>query len=387
MASDLANMPVTIRTKLGSVDMCALTFSLDTYLSHSKQQPLVLAERLKGRFFNLVKFSTSQILSVSSLQESPDDPASKLISEVMQFKFCLTEYPGQTNTVLEHTDADGNMYYGQGAKDPHSGLVTREGRGFLLSGSGSLFAGYFCDNRTEGPGALLVTNMDVSNKPPGFNGSNSPRTMLNTLAVYTGFWEAEGMEGEGTLKTSAGYQYVGGWRKQFQDGFGTERWPDGSKYMGHFRMGQKHGHGEFIWNSKGRFVGEFRLDKLWGFGTFEWNTGNKYEGEWQDNMMQGQGQFFWADGMKYNGAYKQGKKHGFGVLNMDDGYRWEGEWKHGKKDGKGVLYTPDGDRIVGNWKNDEWVQSPHTGIFPLADSSSKNEQLLHNKFDNSTVRS
>lgn len=386
VASELANIPTSIRAKLGSEEICSWTFCLEKYRNQPVQQPLVLTMRIKERFFHLLKLSTAQIMSISSLQESPNDPASRLIAEVMQFKFSLTEFPGQTNTVLEHTDRDGNLYYGQGVKDSSSGQVTKEGRGFLLSESGSLFAGYFCDDRPEGPGALLITNMDVSSKPPSFGGSSSPRSTLHTLAVYTGYWEVDGMEGEGSVITSAGYQYVGRWRKQFQDGLGTEKWPDGSKYTGHFKMGQKHGHGEFVWNSRGRYVGEFRLDTLWGVGTFEWLTGNKYVGEWQDNFMHGQGQFVWLDGMKYTGAYVNGKKHGFGVLDMNDGYRWEGEWSNGRKEGKGVLYTPQGDRILGTWKNDEWIQSPHLSHFPVADSSTKNEQLLNNKYEASTFR-
>jgi hypothetical protein len=238
---------------------------------------------------------------------------------------------GQDREKRELTSIDNEAKY-QG--EWLAGTEIRDGRGFQIWPDGSLYEGFWSENKANGRGRLIHADGDV----------------------YEGEWKDDKAHGLGVYIHADGAKYEGHWMEDKQHGKGVERWPDGAVYDGHYDEGQKHGEGCFKWSDGSVFTGTFYENNIEGYGIYEWNDGRKYEGEWKDNKMDGQGVFTWSDGRMYEGSYVQDMKEGFGIFRWPDGRRYEGQWFQGKQHGNGAYYTAKGKMRNGEWQNGKRIK-------------------------------
>lgn len=101
------------------------------------------------------------------------------------------------------------------------GSDVRDGRGFQIWPDGSLYEGYWRNNKANGRGRLIHADGDV----------------------YEGEWKDDKADGLGVYSHADGARYEGNWLEDKQHGKGVERWPDGAVYDGNYHEGQKHGEG------------------------------------------------------------------------------------------------------------------------------------------------
>ncbi|TNV83491.1 hypothetical protein FGO68_gene3019 [Halteria grandinella] len=193
----------------------------------------------------------------------------------------------------------------------NSNLNVREGQGYQVWPDGSLYEGWWKDDKANGKGRLIHADGDI----------------------YDGYWKDDKAHGFGIYSHLDGARYEGYWKEDKQHGEGIETWPDGASYQGDYVEGRKHGSGNGVYQwSDGRiYEGEWRNNKMEGHGVFTWPDGRKYEGEYVDDKKEGNGTFFWPDGRKYDGEWKNGKQHGVGIYTSASGKTKRGEWNEGKR--------------------------------------------------------
>lgn len=212
----------------------------------------------------------------------------------------------------------------------------RHGRGIQIWADGSMYEGYWANDKATGKGRLFHADGDV----------------------YEGQWKEDKAHGQGVYTHSDGASYKGGWDQDKQHGYGLEIWPDGAKYEGLYKNGKKEGRGKFLWGDNSTYEGEFRDNNINGIGTYRWADGRQFVGEWRDNKMHGRGVFTWADGRRYEGDYFEDKKDGWGVFVWPDGRRYEGRWRWGKQHGRGKYTQTNGVMREGEWldgKRVKWI--------------------------------
>lgn len=204
---------------------------------------------------------------------------------------------------------------------------------------------------------------------------------FNNGSVYSGEWKGGKANGQGTLTYASGDIYEGEYKEGRRDGHGVYTFTDGDVYEGEFKDGMYNGHGVYTYASGSVYDGEWKDDKKEGqgvqtfgegtnyagdvyegefkdglyngHGVYRWTDGRIYEGEWKDDKKDGQGTMTFADGDVYEGEWKDGKYNGHGVYTGADGRVYEGEWKDDKKEGHGVYTYANGDVYDGEWKDDK----------------------------------
>ena len=204
-------------------------------------------------------------------------------------------------------------------KSIYKGMVNsrgqREGFGKYYLSDGSIYKGFFCNNKMEGRGRIININ--------GF--------------VYEGEFKNGHSNGYGKYIALDGTTYKGTWLNDKQNGIGNEIYPDGSFYSGNFKNGKKNGNGKLVFKDKNIFEGNFLNNDINGEGAFYWKDGRIYIGNWKENKMNGYGIFIWPDKKKYYGNYINNLKEGFGCFYWNDGHKYEGFWKEGKQHGYGIM--------------------------------------------------
>ena len=215
-------------------------------------------------------------------------------------------------------------------KSVYKGMINskgqREGFGKYYLSDGSIYKGFFHNNKMEGRGRLVNIN--------GF--------------VYEGEFKNGHSNGYGKYVALDGTTYKGTWQNDKQNGIGNEIYPDGSFYNGNFRDGKKNGIGKLVFKDKNIFEGNFVNNDINGEGAYYWKDGRIYIGNWVDNKMNGYGIFIWPDKKKYYGNYINNLKEGFGCFFWNDGHKFEGFWKEGKQNGYGVMSGNKGNKY-GYW--------------------------------------
>ena len=217
-------------------------------------------------------------------------------------------------------------------KSIYKGMINekgqREGFGKYFLSDGSIYKGFFHNNKMEGRGRIININ--------GF--------------VYEGEFKNGQSNGYGKYIALDGTTYKGTWLDDKQNGTGNEIYPDGSVYNGNFKNGKKNGFGKLVFKDKNIFEGQFLNNDINGEGAFYWKDGRIFIGNWKENKMNGYGIFIWPDKKKYYGNYINNLKEGFGVFYWNDGYKYEGFWKEGKQDGYGIINSNKDDKY-GLWVN------------------------------------
>ena len=222
-------------------------------------------------------------------------------------------------------------------KSLYKGMINskgqREGFGKYYLSDGSIYKGFFHNNKMEGRGRMININ--------GF--------------VYEGEFKNGHSNGYGKYVALDGTKYKGSWSNDKQNGIGNETYPDGSFYNGNFKNGKKNGNGKIVFKDKNFFEGNFVNNNINGEGAFYWKDGRIYIGNWIENKMNGYGIFIWPDKKRYYGNYINNLKEGFGCFFWNDGHKYEGFWKEGKQHGYGVTSGNKGDKygywIEGKLKN------------------------------------
>lgn len=90
------------------------------------------------------------------------------------------------------------------------GSETRQGKGKQIWPDGSMYEGYWINNKANGKGRLIHADGDV----------------------YDGEWKDDKAHGYGVYCHLDGAQYEGEWKNDKQHGDGVETWPDGARYQG-----------------------------------------------------------------------------------------------------------------------------------------------------------
>ena len=215
-------------------------------------------------------------------------------------------------------------------KSVYKGMINskgqREGFGKYYLSDGSIYKGFFHNNKMEGRGRMVNIN--------GF--------------IYEGEFKNGHSNGYGKYVALDGTTYKGTWQNDKQNGIGNEIYPDGSFYNGNFRDGKKNGIGKLVFKDKNIFEGNFVNNDINGEGAYYWKDGRIYIGNWVDNKMNGYGIFIWPDKKKYYGNYINNLKEGFGCFFWNDGHKFEGFWKEGKQNGYGVMSGNKGNKY-GYW--------------------------------------
>lgn len=111
----------------------------------------------------------------------------------------------------------------------------RHGYGIQVWSDGSMYQGYWKEDKANGWGRLIHADGDV----------------------YEGEWKDDKAHGQGVYKHTDGAEYNGDWKEDKQDGNGIETWPDGAKYDGTYVDGKKHGKGTFHWADGSEYSGQF----------------------------------------------------------------------------------------------------------------------------------
>ncbi|OMJ65703.1 hypothetical protein SteCoe_37759 [Stentor coeruleus] len=223
---------------------------------------------------------------------------------------------------------NGAIYAGEWNKNNQ-----RHGKGKQVWSDGSMYEGYWINDKACGRGRLIHANGDV----------------------YEGEWKNDKAHGKGIYIHSDGARYEGYWEQDKQHGKGIEVWPDGARYEGMYVNGQKHGFGKFEWADGSIYEGIFTDNNIHGVGTYLWSDERKYIGDWKNNKMHGKGQFTWKDGRLYEGDYFEDKKHGFGIFIWPDGRKYEGSWVNGKQHGRGIYTSSSGIR-EGEWADGKRIR-------------------------------
>jgi len=191
----------------------------------------------------------------------------------------------------------------------------REGFGKYYLSDGSIYKGFFHNNKMEGRGRMVNIN--------GF--------------IYEGEFKNGHSNGYGKYVALDGTTYKGSWSNDKQNGIGNEIYPDGSFYNGNFKNGKKNGNGKLVFKDKNIFEGNFVDNDISGEGAFYWKDGRVYIGNWKENKMNGYGIFIWPDKKRYYGHYINNTKEGYGCFHWNDGHKYEGFWKEGKQNGYGFI--------------------------------------------------
>ena len=204
-------------------------------------------------------------------------------------------------------------------KSVYKGMINskgqREGFGKYYLSDGSIYKGFFHNNKMEGRGRIVNIN--------GF--------------VYEGEFRNGHSNGYGKYIALDGTTYKGTWLNDKQNGIGNEIYPDGSFYNGNYKDGKKNGNGKLVFKDKNIFEGNFVNNDICGEGAFYWRDGRIYIGNWEENKMSGYGIFIWPDKKKYYGNYINNLKEGYGCFLWNDGNKYEGFWKEGKQHGYGIM--------------------------------------------------
>ena len=124
-------------------------------------------------------------------------------------------------------------------KSVYKGMINskgqREGFGKYYMADGSIYKGFFKNNKMEGRGRIVNIN--------GF--------------IYEGEFKNGHSNGYGKYYGLDGTTYRGTWLNDKQNGIGNEIYPDGSCYNGNFKEGKKNGNGKLIFKNKNIFEGNF----------------------------------------------------------------------------------------------------------------------------------
>jgi len=277
--------------------------NLNCYSIHHSSSFSDLSKQIKEISMNYsteIQDNNPKILKLKNLlpKFELDEKEAYLLNTSTQLKTMGLLYPG--NTIYKGTV---------------NSKFQREGFGKLFLSDGSIYEGFFKENKMDGRGRLL--NIE------GF--------------IYDGEFKNNLASGYGKYVGLDGTIYKGTWVNNKQNGIGDVTYSDNSHYIGNFIDGFKNGKGKFFFPEGNIYDGNFYNNEIKGEGLYKWRDGRIYMGLWESNKMNGYGIFCWPDNKRYYGHYVNNNKEGFGIFYWTDGKKFEGFWKKGKQHGFGYI--------------------------------------------------
>ena len=315
----MGSLPCNVKffccSKKGETDSLTKEISLDT--SNQSKQAILIQSIFRGYSNRKNLFNSNQIKEVSIDYSTEQFENNSMITKLNHLlpKFELTdkeeyEINNTSNKIMAILYPNKSVYKGM-----INSKGQREGFGKYYMADGSIYKGFFKNNKMEGRGRIVNIN--------GF--------------IYEGEFKNGRSNGYGKFFALDGTCYKGTWLNDKQNGIGNEIYPDGSCYNGNFKDGKKNGSGKLIFKNKNIFEGNFVDNYINGEGAFYWKDGRIYIGKWNNNKMNGYGIFIWPDKKKYYGNYINNAKEGYGIFFWNDGHKYEGFWKEGKQNGYGII--------------------------------------------------
>ena len=315
----MGSLPCNVKffccTKKNDTDSFTKELSLDT--SNQSKKAILIQSLFRGYSIRKNLFNSNQIKEVSIDYSTEQFENNSMITKLNHLlpKFELTdkeeyEINNTSNKIMAILYPNKSVYKGM-----INSKGQREGFGKYYMADGSIYKGFFKNNKMEGRGRIVNIN--------GF--------------IYEGEFKNGRSNGYGKFFALDGTCYKGTWLNDKQNGIGNEIYPDGSCYNGNFKDGKKNGSGKLTFKNKNIFEGNFVDNYIKGEGAFYWKDGRIYIGKWNNNKMNGYGIFIWPDKKKYYGNYNNNAKEGYGIFFWNDGHKYEGFWKDGKQNGYGFI--------------------------------------------------
>ena len=87
-------------------------------------------------------------------------------------------------------------------------------------------------------------------------------------SVYKGYWKDNKLCGKGVYYYTDGKKYVGEYYNNLKQGRGKYFWPDGKLYFGEYKEDKKEGIGKYLWNDGRVYIGFWKLNKQNGLGRY-----------------------------------------------------------------------------------------------------------------------
>ena len=315
----MGSLPCNVKffccSKKNDTDSFTKELSLDT--SNQSKKAILIQSLFRGYLIRKNLFNSNQIKEVSIDYSTEQFENNSMITKLNHLlpKFELTdkeeyEINNTSNKIMAILYPNKSVYKGM-----INSKGQREGFGKYYMADGSIYKGFFKNNKMEGRGRIVNIN--------GF--------------IYEGEFKNGRSNGYGKFFALDGTCYKGTWLNDKQNGIGNEIYPDGSCYNGNFKDGKKNGSGKLTFKNKNIFEGNFVDNYIKGEGAFYWKDGRIYIGKWNNNKMNGYGIFIWPDKKKYYGNYNNNAKEGYGIFFWNDGHKYEGFWKDGKQNGYGFI--------------------------------------------------
>ena len=328
----MGSLPCNVKffccSKKADTDSLSKEVSLDT--SNQSKKAILIQSLFRGYSIRKNLFNSNQIKEVSIDYSTEQFENNSMITKLNHLlpKFELTdkeeyEINNTSNKIMAILYPNKSVYKGM-----INSKGQREGFGKYYMADGSIYKGFFKNNKMEGRGRIVNIN--------GF--------------IYEGEFKNGRSNGYGKFFALDGTCYKGTWLNDKQNGIGNEIYPDGSCYNGNFKDGKKNGSGKLIFKNKNIFEGNFVENYINGEGAFYWKDGRIYIGKWNNNKMNGYGIFIWPDKKKYYGNYTNNAKEGYGIFFWNDGHKYEGFWKEGKQNGYGIISGNDSTKY-GFWSD------------------------------------
>ena len=128
---------------------------------------------------------------------------------------------------------------------------------------------------------------------------------------------------------------------------------ENGEYSGEFNDNKREGNGTFTWKDGTKYEGEWKDDKICGKGKITFAEGDSYDGSFENNKMSGTGTYTFKNGDKYTGSFKDDCMNGEGTYTFSDGDVYKGSFSDNKFNGKGT-YTKNGKSYTGTWTNNKY---------------------------------
>ncbi len=160
---------------------------------------------------------------------------------------------------------------------------------------------------------------------------NAERLSYDGGGSYVGQVSDGKRQGLGVVDLPNGERQAGDWQADHLNGLGTVRLADDTRYAGQWRDGQSTGLGGREKPGAERAEGNFVAGRLEGLGVRRSlaDPAVVQSGEFRGDQLDGPGVEI-AGGQRYEGGFRAGKRDGYGQLLTSDGKMQSGRWSEGK---------------------------------------------------------
>ena len=87
-------------------------------------------------------------------------------------------------------------------------------------------------------------------------------------SVYKGYWRDNKLCGKGVYYYIDGKKFIGEYNNNLKEGRGKYFWSDGKLYFGEYKQDKKEGIGKYMWNDGRIYLGFWKANKQNGLGRY-----------------------------------------------------------------------------------------------------------------------